>query len=191
MHTILKRTVNELIIKNSKFISIIQQMNDNSNIDQILADIKKEYPKATHYTYAYITENKKKASDDGEPGGTAGMPILNVLEKEGMINVVAVVVRYFGGVKLGAGGLVRAYSKSVKRSLDNAHKIELVKGIEIELNFSYEEQKNIDYLLKNYDIINKSFLENVSYTILIPESDLDFINNLEYRIIRKILITKK
>lgn len=191
MHTILKRTVNELIIKNSKFISIIQQMNDNSNIDQILADIKKEYPKATHYTYAYITENKKKASDDGEPGGTAGMPILNVLEKEGMINVVAVVVRYFGGVKLGAGGLVRAYSKSVKRALDNAHKIELVKGIEIELNFSYEEQKNIDYLLKKYDIINKSFLENVSYTILIPESDLDFIKNIEYRIIRKILITKK
>lgn len=191
MHTILKRTVNELIIKNSKFISIIQQMNDNSNIDQILADIKKEYPKATHYTYAYITENKKKASDDGEPGGTAGMPILNVLEKEGMINVVAVVVRYFGGVKLGAGGLVRAYSKSVKRTLDNAHKIELVKGIEIELNFSYEEQKNIDYLLKKYDIINKSFLENVSYTILIPESDLDFIKNIEYRIIRKILITKK
>lgn len=191
MHTILKRTVNELIIKNSKFISIIQQMNDNSNIDQILADIKKEYPKATHYTYAYITENKKKASDDGEPGGTAGMPILNVLEKEGMINVVAVVVRYFGGVKLGAGGLVRAYSKSVKRALDNAHKIELVKGIEIELNFSYEEQKNIDYLLKKYDIINKSFLENVSYTILIPESDLNFIKNIEYRIIRKILITKK
>ena len=81
------------------------------DINNILNNIKNEYKDATHYCYAYIIDNTKRFNDDGEPGGTAGMPILNVIEQNNLNHVLIVVVRYFGGIKLGAGGLVRAYSK--------------------------------------------------------------------------------
>ena len=113
MKTIKENFVNEIIIKNSRFITLLFKVYDDTNINEIFDKVKDEYPKATHYCYAFITESRKKSSDDGEPGGTAGMPMLNVLEKEGFINVLAITVRYFGGIKLGAGGLVRAPGSSL------------------------------------------------------------------------------
>ena len=88
---------NEIIIKNSRFICYLVRI-DSTNVDDILSDIKSMHPKATHYCYGYIYDDYKKSSDDGEPGGTAGLPILNVLEKEDINHVLAVVVRYFGGI---------------------------------------------------------------------------------------------
>ena len=188
MRTITSTIIYELIVKNSRFISILVPINDNSNIASILDKIKDEYPKATHYCYGYITENYKKSSDDGEPGGTAGMPILNVLEKEGLINVLAVVVRYFGGIKLGAGGLVRAYTKSVKTAIDNGDLVSLTTGYQVEISFNYDLQKEVDYLLKDIDIISKEYGEKIIYNLLIPKDNINILNRYEYKIIKELLI---
>ena len=111
MKTITENSNYQIEIKNSKFITELIKI-DNENIKDILEEMKIKYPKATHYTYALRLENYQKSSDDGEPGGTAGTPMLNVLEKEDIINVLAVTIRYFGGIKLGAGGLLRAYNQA-------------------------------------------------------------------------------
>ena len=103
---------NEIIIKKSKFITKLYEIKDVNEINPIIDNLKKEYKKATHICYAYIINGQEKAVDDGEPSGTAGRPILNVLQKKKLNEIMVVVIRYFGGVKLGAGGLVRAYTKS-------------------------------------------------------------------------------
>ena len=103
---------NEIIIKKSKFITYLYNINDENKINEILNNIKIEHKKATHICYAYNINNKVKINDDNEPKGTAGMPIYSVIEKNKLNNIIIIVVRYFGGIKLGAGGLFRAYSKS-------------------------------------------------------------------------------
>ena len=123
-------------------------------VNKKLEEVKNEYNDATHYCYAYITNGLEKACDDGEPSGTAGVPILNILKKEGLQNVLCVVVRYFGGIKLGAGGLVRAYSKACKEGLIVTT---LEKGYLIELKFEYNKIKDIEYLIGGSIIVDKSF----------------------------------
>lgn len=167
MFIIDKNYTKELIIKNSRFITFLFRIKTKNEIELLLNEVKKNYPKATHYCYAYIIDNYKKTSDDGEPGGTAGMPILNVLEKENLTNIFVVVVRYFGGIKLGAGGLVRAYSKSVRESLENITKIPLVEGYKLIIEFDYSKQKELDYLLKEVNIIKKEFLDKIKYTLFV------------------------
>lgn len=103
---------NEIIIKKSKFIAKLYNINDVSEVETIINDLKKEYKKATHFCFAYSINGQEKAFDDGEPSHTAGLPILNVIHMKNLNNILIVVVRYFGGVKLGAGPLTRAYSKS-------------------------------------------------------------------------------
>ena len=112
MKTVKKEVTNEIIINKSKFITIIIPLTTIEQIDDILKNIKNKYKDATHYCYGYVINGKEKMSDDGEPSGTAGMPILNVIKKHDLTNVICIVVRYFGGIKLGAGGLTRAYSNS-------------------------------------------------------------------------------
>lgn len=190
MKTVKSNSVNEIIIKNSKFITLLIEVFDDTDINKIFEEVKEKYPKATHYCYAYITKTFKKASDDGEPGGTAGMPMLNVLEKEGMINTLAITIRYFGGIKLGAGGLVRAYSKSVRDAIINADTIEIEEGYSVKVVVSYDEQKNLEYNLKDYEIINKEYLEDVTYTVLIPKDRIDILSNYSYQIIKEEYIKK-
>ena len=115
--TIRTQTEYEIVINKSRFIGILCPVSDVEEVSLYLEEAKELYPGATHYCYAYIIDAFKKASDDGEPSKTAGMPMLNVLEKNGLDHVLAIVIRYFGGVKLGAGGLVRAYSQSVVETL--------------------------------------------------------------------------
>ena len=104
-------------IKKSKFYSQLYNVEAKEDCDKIIEFLKKEHKKATHICYAYILSNTARFCDDGEPSGTAGRPILNVLEKKNLKNVMVVVIRYFGGVKLGAGGLVRAYTKSASSAI--------------------------------------------------------------------------
>ena len=107
--------INEVVINKSRFIGIMQELTCEQDITTTLEAVKKEHKKATHICYAYVYSIDKvleKCSDDGEPKGTAGAPIMNVIKKRGCKNILVVVVRYFGGIKLGAGGLVRAYSKT-------------------------------------------------------------------------------
>ena len=190
MKTVKSNSVNEIVIKNSRFITLLIEVFDDTDINKIFEEVKEKYPKATHYCYAYITKTFKKASDDGEPGGTAGMPMLNVLEKEGMINTLAITIRYFGGIKLGAGGLVRAYSKSVRDAIINADTIEIEEGYSVKVVVSYDEQKNLEYNLKDCEIINKEYLEDVTYTVLIPKDRIDILSNYSYQIIKEEYIKK-
>ena len=190
MKTVKSNSVNEIIIKNSRFITLLIEVFDDTDINKIFEEVKEKYPKATHYCYAYITKTFKKASDDGEPGGTAGMPMLNVLEKEEMINTLAITIRYFGGIKLGAGGLVRAYSKSVRDAIINADTIEIEEGYSVKVVVSYDEQKNLEYNLKDCEIINKEYLEDVTYTVLIPKDRIDILSNYSYQIIKEEYIKK-
>ena len=164
-----------IIIKNSRFICYIHQVETIEEIQNLLAKTKKQYYDATHCCYAYILDNLKKESDDGEPSGTAGIPIMQVLEKNNLNHVLCIVVRYFGKIKLGAGGLVRAYTKSVTETLKN-HIIFLIPGVKISLTFSYEKLKIIDHLLKDAIIFEKIFNDKITYKANIP---LDLLENLK------------
>ena len=118
-----------------------------------------------------------------------GLPMLNVLEKNDLNNILAIVVRYFGGIKLGAGGLVRAYTKSVSDALKSANIIELVKGYKIKLEFDYQEEKQINYILKSSEILNKEYKDNIEYIVNVDEKTISKLKN--YQILENILITKK
>jgi uncharacterized YigZ family protein len=106
-----------LEIKKSKFIAYYYEINSKEEAEEILEDLKKEHKKARHIPYAYKVCNMAKKSDDKEPSGTAGMPIYNLIERNNLNNVLIAVVRYFGGIKLGAGGLTRAYLSSANEAL--------------------------------------------------------------------------
>lgn len=190
MKTLKSNSVNEIIIKNSRFITLLYKLNDINDVSSLVEEVKSLYPKATHYCYAYITDNARRSSDDGEPGGTAGAPMLNVLDKEEIINVLAVTVRYFGGIKLGAGGLVRAYSKSVRDAILASEAVDVVKGYRMNVTISYDKQKNLDYLLKNYVVVNKQFNDKVIYTILLPIDKLSILGGYNYEILNEEYIEK-
>lgn len=176
MKSIQKKITNEIIINKSKFITILTNINDIDKIKEELENIKKTYKDATHYCFAYIINNHEKCSDNGEPSGTAGMPILNVLKQNNLTNILCVVIRYFGGIKLGAGGLIRAYSSSASEALNKANIVNLVKGYKIIIEFSYDNIKQIDYLLKNIQI-KKDYSNNITYTFKIKEEKLNKIEN--------------
>lgn len=124
MYVIDKNIENEIIIKKSRFITKLYYLDDVDEIQNIINNLKKEHKKCTHICYAYIINGKEKAVDDGEPSGTAGRPILNVIQKKNVTNVLVVVIRYFGGIKLGAGGLVRAYTSSTSEAFKLINLIE-------------------------------------------------------------------
>ena len=189
MKTIKENISNELVIKNSKFITLLYKLNTN-NIDNIMSEVKELYPKATHYCYAYIYNNYKKSSDDGEPTGTAGAPIMNVLEKEQLNNILVVVVRYFGGIKLGAGGLIRAYTKAVTESLKQALYQELISGYKVHINFDYSQEKQLNYLLNDSIIIEKKYDEKITYLALIDKQVLDKLHGYDYQILEELYIEK-
>ena len=190
MYTISENTEKEIEIKKSRFISRIYRIHSLEEVDKILQELKKEYKDATHYCYAYILDENKKSSDDNEPSGTAGIPILQVLEKNNLNYVLCVVIRYFGGIKLGAGGLVRAYTKSVTEGLKMCQKYELIPGYKIEINISYDEQKKLDYIVKEYKV-DKKFDNNITYHILIPKKDFNILTEFNPKIIKEIQIEKE
>lgn len=185
--SIITNNEKEYIINKSKFITKIYKVTTEKQIVDILDNIKKEYKDSTHICYAYIIDNIKRFNDDGEPGGTAGMPILNVLENNELNYVFAVVIRYFGGIKLGAGGLVRAYSNSVSETLKNNIK-DLEQNIRIEILFDYSNSKKIDFLLKDISK-DKYFGNNVRYEFYIPFQTYNTmkneLNNLCIKVIEK------
>lgn len=190
--SIITNNEKEYIINKSKFITKLYKVTTEKQIVDILDNVKKEYKDSTHICYAYIIDNIKRFNDDGEPGGTAGMPILNVLENNELNYVFAVVIRYFGGIKLGAAGLIRAYSKGVANAIKENQLKELVKGINLEITFNWENLKQIDYLLKDVKINEKTFLDSIKYNIDIPDDLLEVIISKvnSYEIIKDIYIEK-
>ena len=188
MFTIKNKNENIEIIKNSKFISLIYNINNKDDIEKHLKEVKKQYPKATHYCYAYILDEDKKSSDDKEPSGTAGYPILHVLEENNLNHVLCIVIRYFGGIKLGAGGLVRAYTKAASNNVKSSKLKELKTGNLIEINFPYEISKDIDYILKDSIILEKIYNDKIKYKVIVNNEKLKILK--EKNIEMKILSTK-
>lgn len=190
MYTIENNIETELIIKNSKFICILSKIENVDEVNKLLNKAKTDYPSANHYCYAFVTENAKKSNDDGEPSGTAGTPILKVLEAQNLTNILVIIVRYFGGIKLGANGLIRAYTKSVSKAIQEAQLKLVKKGYNVTITFEYEKIKNIDYLLKDVKINKKEFDKLVTYNIDIPYEFIEKIKEYElsYTIIKEIYI---
>lgn len=172
-YTIANNIEHQLVINKSQFIVNLIQVENEDQIIQELNNIKHKYKKATHHCYGYIINNIKRFNDDNEPSGTAGIPILSVLEKQQLNNVLCVITRYFGGIKLGAGGLIRAYTKGVTEALNKTKIIPLVEQKTIIIGFNYEYQKQIDNILKNITIVNKEFKDKVLYTIKVEINKID------------------
>ena len=179
MYSIKESIENTIIIKKSKFITKLIKVNSIDEVNKYLEEIKKEFKDSTHICYAYIVNGQEKCVDDGEPSGTAGLPILNILKKNNLTNVLAIVVRYFGGIKLGAGGLVRAYSNSVNDTLKLTEIIELEEGYLVKLEFNYDQVKLVDYILNDKTIINKEYNDNIVYSFYLNKDELNFIPELE------------
>ena len=127
-HTLATPVTSELSIKKSRFICCVQPMTDRATAQAVVASLKAQHPGAAHVCWALLAGGQSAAVDDGEPSGTAGRPMLDVLRHQDLEGVLATVVRYFGGVKLGAGGLVRAYTDSVAQALLGAERIAIVKS---------------------------------------------------------------
>ncbi len=179
LYKAIKSTIeSELIAKKSRFICILNPISDTNEIEEILANIRKKYPGARHYCYAYRIRSdgsiSEKYSDDGEPNSTAGVPMLNVLKQQEIENVLAVVVRYFGGTLLGTGGLVRAYSGSVIQSLDQSEIIamEYSRLLRIKMDYSYYGNFQNKCLTHFNQIVDTSFADQVIIDAWIAEEKL-------------------
>ncbi len=181
----------ELIIKNSKFISLIFRVYNKDGVNDILDSIKKEYPNATHYCYGYVIDSDVRANDDNEPSGTAGYPILNQITSNNLNYTLIVVIRYFGGIKLGAGPLTRTYAKVAREVIRDNNIIELEKGYDIDIIFNYNDIKDVDYILGNSKVINKSFDENITYNVYVNKSVLDKLSKYNTIINKEIYIEKE
>ena len=178
MKSIMNKEFFEITIKNSKFIGIAIPIKSKEEIKENINILKEKYKNATHYCYAFNFINDKGVSDDGEPNKTAGIPILTVIEGEDLINILVVVIRYFGGIKLGPGGLIRAYSNAAKGAINKSKKIDLINGFEVSITFDYTNEKEVNYLLKNSIIKNKEYTDNCTYIIETTKDILDNIFNI-------------
>lgn len=196
INTILANSSSELEIKKSKFIANVIKITDEQDAKEKLNQIRKEYSDARHNCYAYIvydneTKTKiEKSSDDREPSGTAGIPMLTLLQKNNLVNVLIVVTRYFGGILLGTGGLVRAYTDSSKQALEVAKIIELQYGEIIEYCIEYDEFEYFKYICEknNIEIINTEYSNNIKAIIKLKEEDKSLFSTYKCRIIEKNVI---
>lgn len=173
MKTIKNNFSSTIIVEKSTFITELIKLNDVSLVKEELLKIREKYKDATHYCYAYIIDENKKSSDDGEPGGTAGVPMMEVLNKFELNYILCIVIRYFGGIKLGAGGLVRTYRKSVAETLKKVDIIELIDGYNLTIEVAYNRQNELEHLLtKNY---SKKYQEKVIYEALCSEEEREIL----------------
>lgn len=161
--TIKENVSAEIIEKKSRFIANLVRVEDKIQVENEILKIKKKYHDARHNCIAYRIITKEgvieKSSDDGEPSGTAGMPMLNILQKNNLCNILIVVTRYFGGILLGTGGLVRAYSDATIKAIENAEKIQNVFGIQMKAKLDYSEYEKFKYYCKK----NGINIQNVVY----------------------------
>ncbi len=171
-------SVAEIMEKKSKFIATLCEANSKDEAEKILQETRKKYHDAKHNCYAYIVQKIEKCSDDGEPSGTAGAPMLALLKSANLTNVIIIVTRYFGGILLGTGGLVRAYTESAQKAIENAQIVQKDYGIRYEVEIAYSDLKNIQFICKNLkiNIVKMEYKENIK---LILESTLDAKKELE------------
>lgn len=175
-------TIHEVVVKKSRFITRLAHVASIEEADAVIAAIRKEFWDARHHCVAMVLgthADQQRSSDDGEPSGTAGIPMLEVLRHRNVTDVVAVVTRYFGGVLLGAGGLVRAYSGAVAQTLDLAPAVRREVLVELALPVPFAEAGRIEHVLRTWLAAHDGVLEGVEYgaealfTVLVPPRLLD------------------
>ncbi|HJE41523.1 YigZ family protein [Limosilactobacillus reuteri] len=175
--TIAKNTTYEQIIKKSRFICSIARVSSDEEAQQFIASIQAANKKATHNCFAYMigdNDQIQRESDNGEPSGTAGIPILESLKLAKIHNVVAVVTRYFGGIKLGAGGLIRAYSNTTTEAIHQAGLVQRIKQAILKITVTYDLHDLLLYYLKenNLEVASEEYGVNVETSIYVNETDL-------------------
>lgn len=187
LKTISKNIEIEIVEKKSKFIAHLFYVESEDEAEKLIKNIKKKYYDARHNCYAYRVIKKyhnnkilfvNRSSDDGEPSGTAGGPMLNILEKKELVNVLVIVTRYFGGILLGTGGLVKAYSEVTMKALEESNIKTISYGYEVEVKLEYKDIEKFKYFCRknNINIVTEEYLENV---ILKLEMKEEMFNNLE------------
>lgn len=174
----------EIVEKKSRFIATLAPVSTPEQAVDFIKEMKKKYWDARHNCSAYILGTKQQvmhSSDDGEPSGTAGKPILSVLSGHNLYNVVAVVTRYFGGTLLGTGGLVRAYSRSVEECISNAILKKMIFASQIQINCSYNDVGKLQYMFAQNDVtlLSSEYSDSVRFQLLIPaEKEASFLKAL-------------
>lgn len=196
--TIKERSIAEIVEKKSKFIANIFHIESKEEAEQIISSIKKEYYDARHNCFAYSFYDEKsmqiytRSSDDGEPSGTAGVPILSVINGNNLVNVLIIVTRYFGGILLGTGGLVRAYKEAAEKVIINSKMYKIVEGYEVKTQIDYNNWDKFNYYCKNkkINIIKTEYFEKIECIFEIPKENFEN-ENLFFRqndIVRQKLI---
>ena len=169
-------------IKKSRFICHVKRVYSEEEARAFIAAIKKEHYKATHNCSAFIIGEKsdiKRTSDDGEPSGTAGVPMLGVLEKHGLTNLCVVVTRYFGGIKLGAGGLIRAYAGSVALAIKEIGLVEIKEQAGLRLQLSYSQYQDFANFLKTENLLeyDTEFTDTVSTLLFVDKGERELLKD--------------
>lgn len=172
----------EIVEKKSRFIANIFSVKTEEEAVAIIGEMKKKYYDARHNCFAYVigdTQEIARSSDDGEPSGTAGRPMLEVLTGQKICDVLVVVTRYFGGTLLGTGGLVRAYSAAVKEGLENCVLLEQKSGYLLGVDTDYNEIGKLQYLVRTRGLCewNSEYADNVRLQLLVPEQKIEQIEN--------------
>ena len=191
-NTIKETSSAEIVEKKSKFIANIFYVESIEDVENKLKEIRKKYYDAKHNCFAFRLDkdNISRFSDDGEPSGTAGSPMLNILEGRNLSNVLVIVTRYFGGILLGTGGLVRAYSDATIKTIENANIVSKVFGNVVNIEVEYKDLDNFKYYLKNenINIEDISYVEKIIIKIELTDEELKKINQLKNE--RKLNINK-
>lgn len=167
----------EIVEKRSRFIGAVMPVASEEEAQVRLEEIRKKHRDARHNIFAYIIEENglERCSDDGEPAGTAGVPVLNIIKREGLSNVLVVVTRYFGGILLGTGGLVHAYSKAAKEALSRTNSVTMRLCREVRVRCEYTLLGKIQNELSSFDLLrgDVSYAEDAEISLYIPDADAE------------------
>ena len=186
--TIKENISSEIVEKKSRFIANIYKVESREEAELKIKEVKKKYFDARHNcsSYRVIEDGKiiEKANDDGEPSGTAGAPMLNILQKNNLCNILVIVTRYFGGILLGTGGLVRAYSDATIKAIEEAEKVKYEEGVEYQVKVDYSELENLKYYCKKNDIniIKTEYLNEIICNLEVQNEIIEkFLSDIEKR----------
>lgn len=183
INTIEDTASGEFIDKKSRFIANIYRVESVEEAEKKIKEVKRKYYDAKHNCFAFsvLEENQliTRMNDDGEPSGTAGEPILNVINKNNLVNILIIVTRYFGGILLGTGGLTRAYTNASIKALNNAKILELESGAQVKVEIKYEENGKFKYYCStnNINIINIQYAENIFYILELNDKEVEKMKN--------------
>ncbi|MFA6808520.1 MAG: YigZ family protein [Eubacteriales bacterium] len=174
--TIPSTVIADQVIDKSRFFAHVTKVVSSEEVEKHMRDVREKYPNARHYVYAYRLQEGRleRASDDGEPQGTGGRPVLDLLQHRNLWDVQIIVVRYFGGILLGTGGLTRAYGGTARLAVDSIEPTMLVPNAlyKLEIPYSWYEQIKYQFHKKKWEIENEQFQEKVSLNLYIPEENI-------------------